>query len=95
MNKKFEIGKLHKLEDSVYDDVYNWCMSWIEDSFDVEDSEDLTSDQLWEIEDYANKMYEEEEKAKMNFTALSVMHGIVMSTLYSIVSMNEERMEDR
>ena len=92
---KFTIGRLGKLEDRVWEDVYEWCMSWIETSFGVECAEDLSSDQLWEIADYVDRMFDEQKEAELNFTNLSIMHGMVLSTLNNIVDMNEERMEER
>ncbi len=91
---KLQLGRISKLEDSLWDDVYEWCHAWIEQSFDVEDLEDLTSDQLWAISNYADKMFEEEEEAKANFQSMSTTHGMVMSTLYNIINMHEHRMEE-
>jgi len=53
MSEKFQIFKMHKLQDQMEQMAHNWVWEDISEHFKVEDIEDLNQEQVDEIYSYA------------------------------------------
>ena len=71
----FELYKLHKLDDWLEEEAYQWVLSAIIDTYNIEKLDDLTEAQIDELAAYVNTVNERDDHIWSNTCAdrLSVL----------------------